>query len=68
MGIGENWQRERMQRFMFSTIAKTNNELNATLQFSTEHKTNEERPCHPFVFGVFRLLPFWEKEAADGLP
>ena len=46
-----------MQRFMFSTIAKTNNESNATLQFSTEHKTNEEKPCQPFVLGVFLLLP-----------
>jgi len=38
MGIWENWQRERMQRFMISTIAKTNNELNATLQFSLKQK------------------------------
>ena len=36
---------------------KNKDESNATLQFSTEHKTNEEKPCQPFVLGVFLLLP-----------
>ena len=47
---------------------KNKYESNATLQLSTEHKTNREKPCQPFVFGVFRLLPFWGKETVFALP
>ena len=36
---------------------KNEYESNATLQFSTEHKTNKEKSCLPFVFGLFLLLP-----------
>lgn len=64
----ENSRRELMQRFMVSTIAKTKHESNATLQFSTEHKTNKEKPCQSVIFGVFRLLLFWGKKAVFALP
>lgn len=47
---------------------KNKYESNATLQFSTEHKTNEGESCQSFVFSVFRLLPFLGKEAVFAIP
>ena len=34
-------------------------ESNATLQFSTKHKTNNEKFCNPFVFSTLLLLAFY---------
>lgn len=67
MDILENLQKTDAADYVFYDC-KNKYESNATLQLSTEHKTNKEKPCQSVVFGVFRLLLFWGKKAVFVLP